>query len=131
MELHQLMMPTAPPIPLDPLLEAALARKNLWESNRRAPKGLSVILPDGYELSNDSPLGMIPIDDEPSDPENEEKEEVFKILMICGAVLFLFLLILIILRVLILLKSCQHKALKKEQEKQNKKLEALKIQIER
>jgi len=130
MELHQLMMPTAPPIPLDPLLEAALARKNLWESNRRAPKGLSVILPDGYTLSNDSPLGMIPIDDEPS-PENEEKEEVFKILMICGAVLFLFILILIILRVLILLKSCQHKALKKEQEKQNKKLEALKIQIER
>ena len=122
MELHQLMMPTAPPIQLDPLLEAALARKNLWESNRRAPKGLSVILPDDYHEEQAA--------NEPS-PEDEEKAEVFKILMICGAVLVLFILILIILRVLILLKSCQHKALKKEQQKQNKKLEALKIQIER
>ena len=102
MQQYPILQPTMPPIPLDPLLEAALARKNLWESNRRAPKGLSVILPEDY---HEQQAAL-----EPSE-EDEEQAEVFKILMICGAVLFLFIIILIVLRVLILLKSCQHKQL--------------------
>ena len=60
--------------------------------------------------------------------KEEEEMEMMKIVFVCGAVLGVTIFILIVLRILIFVKNVQNKILKKKEEKN---IEAIKIQIER
>ena len=76
------------PLTLDPVLLEQLNRNNLWQSNRRVPTGLGVVMPEQfYTEQKEAEL----------DPEEEEKLEIQKILFICGGVLGLCILVLIVL----------------------------------
>lgn len=98
---------TQAPLTLDPVLLDQLNRNNLWQSNRRVPTGLGVVMPEQFYTTQQEPE---------IDPEEEEKREIQRILFICGGVLGLCVLVLIVLRVLIFIKGVQQAALKRQAE---------------